>query len=201
MLIIGLTGPSGAGKGTFGKLLGLPYLDTDRVARRVVEKGTDCLKELQEHFGDGILLPDGSLDRKKLGNIAFSNPEQLTSLNHITHKYISREVSAWLTDCKNRGEAAAVIDAPQLFESGEDALCDVTVAVLADPEIRLARIMQRDGISEEYAKKRMASQKSDDFFRTHCTFIIENNRSDSLLKLQADDLLRQLGLLKKESEP
>lgn len=192
MLVIGLTGPSGAGKGTFAGFLPFPCLDTDKTAREVVEKGMPCLAELCDAFGRDILLPDGTLNRKALGALAFSDKEKLAVLNRITHRYISERVAAWLEKCRRNGESAAVIDAPQLFESGEDALCDVTVAVLSRSENRLSRIVARDGITEDYARARMASQKSDDFFRTHCTFIIENNGSEEDLRRSAAELTRKI---------
>lgn len=180
-----MTGPSGAGKGTFSDLLPFPRLDADKTAREVTEKGTPCLAELSRAFGEKILLPDGSLNRKALGAIAFANKEELEKLNRITHRYISEKVKEWLKTKRAEGEKAVIIDAPQLFESGEDALCDITVAVLSEPSVRLARILSRDGITEEYARARMASQKSDEFFRTHCTYIIENNGTEKELSEKA----------------
>ena len=184
MITIGLTGQSGAGKGAFSKalsLLGIPCLDTDITARQVVEKGKPCLLELVDSFGETILLPDGCLDRKKLGTLAFSDKEKLLDLNCITHKYISLEVDKWLKEQKDKGAFAAVIDAPQLFESGIDGICDMTVAILADENTRFLRILSRDGITEEYARKRMASQKDDGFFISHCDHIIYNNGDEQEL--------------------
>ncbi|MBE6572428.1 MAG: dephospho-CoA kinase [Ruminococcaceae bacterium] len=184
MKTIGLTGQSGAGKGAFSKalsLLGIPCLDTDVTARQVVEKGKPCLLELVDRFGKDILLPDGTLDRKKLGTIAFSDKEKLSALNSITHRYIALEVDEWLEEQKDNGAFAAVIDAPQLFESGIDSICDLTVAILADENTRFRRILSRDSISEEYAKKRMASQKDDEFFISHCDHIIYNNGDEAEL--------------------
>ena len=178
MKIIGLTGPTGAGKGSLCLELeksGFHCLDTDLVARQVVEKGKPCLLELCDFFGKGILLPDGNLDRKKLGAICFSDKEKLEVLNSITHKYITKEVQLWLDGCRADGAFAAVIDAPLLFESGEDALCDMTVAVLADKQKRKERIMSRDGISDEEAERRMRNQKDDEFFEKSCDYVIYNN--------------------------
>lgn len=192
MKIIGLTGQTGAGKGLFSKALkesGIPCLDTDITARQVVEKGKPCLTCLTEAFGNEILLPDGSLDRKKLGAIAFSDKEKLCLLNSITHKYISQQVNAWLCEQKEKGCVAAVIDAPQLFESGIDKICDVTVAVLSDEKTRFSRILLRDNITEEYARKRMASQKDDEFFISRCTHIIYNNEDEQALKNKAADFV------------
>lgn len=198
MKVIGITGPSGAGKGAFSALLadfGIPCIDTDQTARAVVEKGKPCLCELTARFGNEILLPDGTLDRKKLGGIAFSDEEAHRALNEITHKYITAEVHAWLDAQCAQGHAVAGIDAPLLFESGENALCDVTVAVLSDEKTRLARVLARDGITPEYAKKRLASQKSDAFFLAHCDHIIYNNGSKEALHDAARAFLLKFGFL------
>lgn len=185
MTIIGLTGPTGAGKGSFAAYLPFPVLDTDRVAREVVEPHKPCLAELVEEFGERILSEDGTLNRKLLGSIAFADKTSLAALNRITHRHITQRVHEWLDTMRARGEIAVVIDAPQLFESGEDALCDVTVAVLGNVESRLARIMTRDGISEEYARTRMRAQKSDEFFRARCTVCVENNGTPDELAAEA----------------
>lgn len=192
MIIIGLTGQSGAGKSSFTKALSkqnIPCLDTDQTARQVVEKGMPCLKELVNAFGAEILLPNGTLDRKKLGSVAFASKEKLALLNKITHSYISAEVDKWLKIQEESGAVAAVIDAPQLFESGINKICDLTIAVLADENIRFSRIISRDGISEEYARKRMASQKDDSFFISNCNHIIYNSGNEEELFQKATAFL------------
>lgn len=198
MKTIGLTGQTGAGKGSFCKILaeyGIPCLDTDKTAREVVEKGTLCLKELCLHFGDCILYPDGTLDRKKLGSIAFSDKDELSALNRITHKYITEKVKEWIISKRSEGCVAAVIDAPQLFESGEDKICDITVALLADYDIRFSRITRRDGISGDYARKRMASQLDEEFFIAKCDHIIRNNGTEEELREKTVEFLKKENLI------
>lgn len=198
MKIIGLTGRSGSGKGAFCKALSkhnIPCLDTDMVARKVVEKGTPCLEELVRHFGTDILNEDGTLNRKALGTLAFSDKEHLNALNSITHKYITAQVKNWLCDCKNNGYRAAVIDAPQLFESAENEICDYTVAIICDEEKRIERILARDDITREYAEKRMSSQKPDAFFIQNCTHTIYNNGSEDDLICKADKFLSNIGVI------
>ncbi|MBR5527760.1 MAG: dephospho-CoA kinase [Clostridia bacterium] len=197
MKIIGLTGRSGSGKGAFCKAAencGIPCLDTDLVARKVVEKGTPCLSELTQHFGESILNSDGTLNRKALGNIAFSDKDNLCALNSITHKYITAYVENWLEECKSKGYTAAVIDAPQLFESGENALCHNTVAIVCDENERIIRIISRDGITREYAEKRLSSQKSDKFFIDNCTHIIYNNDSEEELSDKVYGFFSDIGI-------
>ena len=119
----------------------VPCLDADLVARTVVEKGKPCLLELVDYFGKEILFCDGTLDRKKLGLIAFSDKEKLEALNKITHKYINEYVNAWISEKKFELKKAVVIDAPTLFESGEDKICDTTVAVISDDKERIRRVL------------------------------------------------------------
>lgn len=203
MKVIGLTGQTGAGKGTFCKVLekhGIPFLDTDKTAREVVEKGTPCLAELAAHFGDEILNQDGTLKRSRLGEIAFSDKKQLDALNSITHKYITEKVSLWLETKRKEGFTSAFIDAPQLFESRENEICDITVALLANDDIRLSRIIDRDGIDEEYAKKRMSSQKDEHFFIEKCDYVIYNNGSEEDLVNEALKFLKKEKLVSSEEK-
>ena len=161
MLTIGLTGPTGAGKSTVAGLFasfGLPVLDADRIYRELLIPPSDCLSELVRHFGREILAADGTLNRRALGRVVFSDPAELEILNGISHRYVMNDVRRRLRGFRTDGCPAAVFDAPQLFEAGADALCNIIVSVLASPEVRLGRIMARDGISEEAARERMAAQ-------------------------------------------
>lgn len=180
MIIIGLTGGSGAGKGCVAKYFsecGIETIDTDHVSRQVCQKGSDCLKELVSYFGDEILLPDGSLDRKRLAELAFSDETKHKMLNSITHKYILLMVDIWLETQKKDGKAAAIVDAPLLYESGFDNKCDKVIAVIADKEIRIARIIERDGITEEQAEIRLKNQHPSDFYSSKADYTITNNGS------------------------
>lgn len=196
MLTVGLTGQSGAGKGEFSRIFrsfpDVYCLDTDMTAREVVEKGKPCLEKLCEYFGDEILLPDGSLDRKKLASIAFSDEEKHEKLNSITHFYITEEVKKWLCDVEKAGAAVAIIDAPLLFESGLDSACDITVGVLAPYTTRLRRIVKRDKIDKKSAKLRLDAQPKDDFFEEKCDYIIANNGSLKNFGIKAQGIIREI---------
>lgn len=196
MLIIGLTGASGAGKGLFGKTAkeayGALHIDTDLIAREVVEPGKPCLDDLRQHFGTRILREDGTLNRAALGNIVFSDPAELAVLNRITHHYVTDEVRRILACAEKDGVRIAIVDAPLLFESGEDAICDVTVGVVADQDTRLRRIMQRDGIDLAAAKKRLAAGKDTAFFCERCDYILENNADAASFAEKAAALLQTL---------
>lgn len=187
MLTVGLTGQSGAGKGEFSRIFcrydGVVCIDTDKTAREVVEKGKPCLSELCECFGSDILEPSGELCRKKLAEIAFSDEDNHKKLNSITHRYIMEEIKAWLENAEQSGAKIAIIDAPLLFESGADKLCDITVGVVAPYRTRLKRILKRDCIDKKSAKLRLDSQPDDTFFKERCTHILANNGSlDALTK-------------------
>lgn len=198
MLTIGLTGPSGAGKSTAGAVFssfGLPVLDADRIYRELLIPPSDCLSELVRHFGRGILLPDGTLDRRALGRLAFSDPTELDTLNAISHRYVMADVTRRLRLLREEGRSAAVFDAPQLFEAGADKLCHIIVSVLASPAIRLERIVRRDGISPADARLRMAAQKPDSFFRTHSDYVLENDGNPDQLTGQVRRILTETGVL------
>lgn len=173
--IIGLTGQTGAGKSEASNLFracGLPVVSADEAARRAVED-SEVKAMLCAAFGD-VLLPDGSLDRKLVAQIAFSAPETTETLNRITHPKISELM---LAQAEKYNSDTVIFDASQLFEAGQDVFCCRILGVLADPEIRKERIMRRDGLSGEEAERRMSAQLSEEFFIAHCDDILYNNDS------------------------
>lgn len=184
MTIIGLSGGSGSGKTTAAAvmaLLGAAVIDTDRVYRDLCVPGSPCLSELAGVFGKDILLQDGALDRKKLGALVFSDAAARLRLNAITHAYIAEKTKRLIKEYDASGREAVIIDAPLLFESGFDAFCDITVGVTAPPDVRMARIIARDGLTVEQAEKRIASQLSDEELSRRCDFIIENRGTNEEL--------------------
>ena len=200
MLVIGLTGPTGAGKGCVAELFaafGLPILNADKIYHSLLIPPSACLQELTEHFGKEILTEAGTLNRSALAKIVFSNAEELAVLNAITHHYVMAEIRKQLDQLRREEILAAVIDAPQLFEAGADRECNVVVSVLADRSLRLDRIMRRDGIDADTAMHRITSQKSDAFFRTHSDYVIENNDSPDRLLEPVRQILREMGVLGK----
>lgn len=173
--IFGITGPTGAGKSTVSKLFrkcGVYVADADKAARKVTEKGSACLDELCREFGEGILLSDGSLDRKRLGDIVFADSEKLAKLNRITHKYIKAHLER---EIEASGAEMAAVDGAVLIGSPVIDLCGALVVVTAEPEIRLMRIMARDNISREAAQRRMAAQLSDEEYLRFADHVIDNN--------------------------
>ena len=194
-VVIGLTGQTGAGKTTVCKVFeekGFGIINADLVSRKVVEKGSACLGELAAAFGNGILLPDGTLHRKKLGSIVFTHREKLTLLNSIIYPYITEEIKKEIAALAAEGREYILLDAPTLFESATDSLCQVIVAVTAEESLRLERIMRRDGISREMAKARMASQHSEEFFGNNSDFVISNSGDVIYLYKQAEKTVEKI---------
>ena len=198
MLVIGLTGPSGAGKGAVGTILeeyGIPVIDADAVYHALLIPPSPCLDALCEAFGDDILTPEGGLNRRRLGEIVFSDPDALQRLNTVSHAFVMAEIRNQLKKLRAKDLRAAVIDAPQLFEAEADKDCNIIVSVLSDKRTRLERIMARDSIDAEAALRRMDAQRSDEFFKTHSNYIIENNGNLDLLRPQIHRILLETGVL------
>lgn len=198
MLVIGLTGPSGAGKSTVGAQFasfGIPVLDADQIYRELLVPPSECLSELVAHFGNRILTADGTLDRRTLGSIVFSDTQALEGLNQIAHRHVLKEARKRLRRLHDEGIPAAVFDAPQLFESGADRDCNIIVSVLASEELRLHRILLRDRISEQAALQRIHAQKSDRFFRTHSDYVIENHLNPEATLPQVRAILAETGVI------
>lgn len=175
MRLIGLCGRSGSGKSSFCSVArdcGLIVIDCDAVYKELVSKPTECLKEIGENFGNEF-IKDGYLDRKELAKIVFSDKEKLNLLNTVTHKHIRIEIDRIL---KTLPEASTIIlDAPTLFESGIDQICEHIVSIIATDDYCKARIIARDGISEEQALSRLSNQPSSDFLIEHSDTAIYND--------------------------
>ena len=191
MFILGLTGPTGAGKSLVSKLLnkqGFAVLDADEISRRSVEPCTECLEELKTKFGAAIILPDGSLDRKQLGKLVFSDKALLESLNAVTHPYIMALIKAELSKLLKNGFEKVVLDAPALFEAGADALCDKVIAVVASRALRLERIMVRDAMTCSEANVRLDAQPTLEYYTAHSDYILENSGDIENLKNTLKDI-------------
>ena len=195
VMVIGLTGQTGAGKSTVSKVFvqnGFRLIDADAISRHVVARGSHCLADLQECFTDAILTPDGELDRKVMASIAFSDHRKLEMLNAIMYPYIVGEILRMIHRFSQQNHKLILLDAPTLFESRADDFCDLIISVVAKPELRMQRIMERDHISEKAAQQRMEMQLTEEFFRLHSDTVLENNSSFSELWDAAQELSAKL---------
>lgn len=180
--VFAITGGSGAGKSEVSKMFrdnGVNVIDADLVSREVCKSGTDCLHELLEAFGDEIINADGTLNRKKLAEIVFSNTEKLKLLNKITHHYIKLKVEEIIGKTDS---SLIAIDGAVIIGSNVEKLCEFIVVVDADPDIRKERIINRDNISEALVQKRLNSQPDSEFYKQHADYIITNNGDYDNLK-------------------
>ncbi len=185
MYIIGVTGPSGAGKTTLLRALegrGGRVFDCDAVYHRMLRTDRELLAAIEAAFPGSV--PDGSLDRKALGARVFADPEGLRRLTALTQPRVARAVLDRICalDAAPDPPAFAVIDAIGLFESGLARHCNLTLAVTAAPETRLARLMARDGISRDYALARIAAQKPAQWFCDRADYTLENNGTEAQLR-------------------
>ncbi len=190
MKLIGITGPTGAGKTTaLGALeeLGTVIIDADAVYHRLLAESAALRAALAERFGREILDGAGGLDRKRLGAVAFSKGQSLSDLNKITAGFICKELERLCAQAEAEGRNAA-IDAIRLIESGVGTRCGAIVGVLAPKELRIRRIMAREGISYEYALSRVEAQPEDAFFRRHCQYILYNDAAKTREAFRAEAL-------------
>ena len=191
-MIIGITGGTGCGKTTLLNVIaenGGLILDCDAVYHQLLTRDDQLLNAIEQRFPGTV--EKGQLQRKKLGSIVFSDKNALEDLNKITHGAIKEEILRRL----EAQPPLAAIDAIALFEGGLAELCDTTVAVTAPTEVRVQRLMQRDQISEEYARSRIAAQHEEDWFRERCDCILENNGTQIQFRKKCVAFLKNLGIM------
>ncbi len=194
MRIIGLTGGTGSGKSFVSDRLKqrkVYVIDADVLAHEIIEKGKPAYNEIIKYFGNEIIDDNGEIIRRKLGDIVFSDKEKLAFLNLCTHKYIRMEILKIINEIKPKINeySEIIIDAPLLAEAGLLDICDDIWVVYADPEVRKKRIMERDGISEQQAVNRIASQKTWEEYKNLGAVIIDNSSDDENVERQLDALI------------
>ena len=193
MLRVGLTGGIGAGKSEVSARLaaqGAVVIDADAIAREVVEPGTEGLAEVVEAFGPEVLLPDGTLDRPRLGEIVFADPELRGKLNEIIHP----RVGARMAELEREAGPASIVvhDVPLIAESGRTDAYDLVVVVDVPPRVQLDRLVRRRGMTREQAEARMAAQASREQRLAIADIVIDNSGSLAELDRQVGDLWSEL---------
>ena len=195
MKVAGITGGIGSGKSTAAKMLGelgAYVIDADQLARVVVEPGKPAWQEVRHFFGDSILNPDQSIDRKKLAEIVFKNPEARKKLESFTHPRIGQEILKGLQIAQSENRKLAVVDAALLVESPAGAWIKPLILVTADEDVRVERVCGRDNSCEAEVRARIRSQASDQERKNKADFIIENNGDEQLLRAKVQELYQKL---------
>lgn len=195
MLRVALTGGIGAGKSEVSRRLaayGAVVIDADAIAREVVEPGTPGLAAIREAFGSEVLLPDGSLDRARLGELIFADPQLRAKLNGIVHPLVRERMAALEQQAARAGAEVVVHAIPLLAESGGAAAFDEVVVVDVVPRVQLERLMRERGFSREQAAARIAAQASRADRLAIATLVVDNSGSLSELDRQAGELWGEL---------
>ncbi|MGA4857053.1 dephospho-CoA kinase [Streptomyces koyangensis] len=193
MLIVGLTGGIGAGKSEVSRLLvehGAHLVDADRIAREVVEPGTPGLAAVVEAFGESVLAADGSLDRPKLGEIVFADPERRAVLNGIVHPLVGARSAELQSQAPEDG--VVVHDVPLLTENGLAELYDLVIVVDVEPATQVERLVRSRGMSEEEARARMAAQAGREERLAVADIVIDNEVSLDALRGRVADVWAEL---------
>lgn len=195
---MGLTGGIASGKSTVSAWFvnkGARLVDADIIAREVMLPGHPVLDAAVNRFGEGILQPDGSLNRAKLGEIVFADKEALQALNAITHPAIRKEIKARMNALEEEDpRRLTLVDIPLLYESELDNLFERIAVVYVPREVQLERLMARNGMTEAQAESRLNAQMDIEEKRRRATFVIDNSGSPEHTKEQVDELWDRLGL-------
>ena len=177
--VIGLTGGTGSGKTESAKYLeslGAARFDADEASRAVTAPGGPALGPIRAQFGDEVFFPDGTLNRKALGDIVFNSVPHRRALEAIIHPLVQRTMLERMDQAAEAGAKVVILDVPLLFETGMDALCDETWVLYIDREIQISRIMMRDGLTREQAEARIGSAMSAEDRTARATRTIDTNQ-------------------------
>jgi dephospho-CoA kinase len=196
VLKVGLTGSIAVGK-TFVddvfRELGVPVLDADQVARDVVARGTAGLERVVEEFGESVLMPNGSLDRSKLGSIVFADEEKRLKLNSIIHPLVFEAQDEWLKQRElDTPDGIAIVDAALMIESGGYRRFDKLIVVWCERDLQLQRLIRRDGLSREEAERRIASQMPQDEKKGYADHLIDTSEDFDATRRQVADVYAEL---------
>ncbi len=196
MKLIGLTGGIACGKSTAAKYFekrGIPVIYADQLAHRVIEPGRRAYKKIVEEFGSSVLDSSGKIDRKKLGEIVFNNPEKLERLNQITHPEVALEAAREIARYRGQGVSVLIYEVPLLFEAGLESLFDVIITVYVPREVQRERLLRRHPeLSPEEAEKRIDSQMPVDEKARRSDYILDNTGTTEELFKQIDELIGEI---------
>ena len=191
MKIIGLGGGVGCGKSTVATILKEKYkaavVMADNIGHLALEKGSESYQQIVTLFGTEILNAEGSIDRKKLGDVVFPQPEKLAALNSIVHPFVWKTVEERLEEAKKSGCVFAILEAAILLESGKQTLCDELWAVVADKEVRYERLKASRGYTREKFEAIMARQLSEKELKAKVDVIISNNGNETELEERLEE--------------
>jgi dephospho-CoA kinase len=178
MIVIGLTGGIGTGKSEAARILqdlGAVIINADQVGHEAYTPHSEIWQEAVKAFGEDILQPNGEIDRKKLGGIVFSDPEQLARLNRIMHPRMAKMVAERIKLLAEQGKSVVVVEAAILFEAGWDSLVDEVWSTDSPEELVIGRLQARNGLSEEEARRRIGAQMSASERRRRSNVVIDNS--------------------------
>ena len=196
-MIIGITGSSGPGKSTVCEILEAYYkvtiINADKVARKLSKRGTNYVIDIISKFGKSIVDENGELKRRKLAEIIYNDPKKREELNKCTFKYIKKEIERQI---KKAQTDTIIIDAPLLFESELNKICDKVIGVISNRELQIERIVARDDIDYEDAEKRLNAQQTNEFYMNKCDAIIENNNNLKSIKENVEKIAKTYGIEK-----
>lgn len=195
MLKVGLTGGIACGKTVVRRRLeerGIPTLDADAVVHRLLGSGTEVTRQIAERFGESVIAPDGSVDRKALGAIVFADEEARKKLNAIVHPGVFREIERFFDERERASDPVAVVDAALMIETGSYRRYDRLVVVHCRPELQLERLMAREGLSREDAERRIRSQMPMEQKLAFADFLVDTSGSTEKTLEQTDDLASRL---------
>lgn len=199
MKIIGITGSSGSGKSTVCKILEQNYkvkiIDADKVVRRLSKKGSEYLKDIVNKFGQEILDEQGELDRYKLSELIYNDEKKRELLNESTFNYVVKEIKREVEEEKEIN--TIIIDAPLLFESKLNEICDIVIGVISEKKLQIERIMVRDLITFEQAEKRLEAQQTNEFYIQNCDVIIQNNNDFMKIEKRVEMMTKHYNITKK----
>ena len=195
MRVFGLTGNFGSGKSTVAGMFrraGIPVIDADRISQKVMAPGGRAYSSIVFEFGSGILLTDGRIDRKRLGEIAFADPARRKRLEAITHPAILEAAREYLEKLSKKGRRAAMIEAALIHETGMKETFEAVICVRCDEETQLGLVMARDGISREEALSRFRAQMNAELKALGSDYVIDNSGNIDATRAQAERIARIL---------